>query len=43
MKQVHIYTSELQRKLILLTEDEVIEWFKTNTIDWSNYGNISAK
>lgn len=41
MKTIHNFDENLKKELILLSEDDVIEWFKTNTIRWE-YDNIST-
>lgn len=40
MKIVHVYNDQLISVLNRLSEDDVIEWFKVNTIDWGVDENI---
>lgn len=32
----HIFDEKLEHFLMYLNEDQLMDWFKTNTIDWDN-------
>lgn len=33
MKKIHTYNEELENKLMMLTDDQLMEWFKNNELD----------